>query len=666
MQYVTCASALKARALKSLVKPLVAAALVLAPLASLGSAQVVAYPAIPGTPLSTNYSVSVNGKSVPVELYNTPSGPVSFARFAFSGTANVLVTVSQPVSSFTLSPESYKVPATVAGKTISLTLANPRRLVLRNVSGVNEELFLLADAPEVNAPQLGRSGVTNALSIPGIDNSNVSDDSAAIDSAIVNLSNSGGGTLYFPSGVYNIQSSIDMKSNVTVYLAAGAVFQVPSYYNCCFENQGVVNFFDVTNAKLTGRGVINGNAINIPAANQYFHMIMTENASNIEIDDVLLFDQGITGMRLVNANNSAVRNVKIIVNTANTVSDGIDFDSSQYITIDNAFIYSSDDNTSQGGGTGIRHTIKDQSYLTVENSVLYNSRTGAAFKIGTTDPQNSINNITYSNIDIVDCVQMAAFYPTQGANIDTISLSNVHVDSLNDRLIELMIEIPTWETWDGRLGSIHNVSLNNVSSTSFGARDSAFQAYSATQNIQTVTFTNFSLAGQMISSAAASHIDMSSFVNNVTFNASAPTPTQPTPSSPIANGTYVMTNQYNGLVLDDPGFSTTSGTQLIQWSLNGGQNQKWAFTRQQNGSYIIKNVSSGLYVTDAGKTLQQVSRNGSTSQLWTVASAGTNLYTITNQSSHRMLDIPALSSAIGAGMVTASPDGGRDQVWSIK
>ena len=664
MQYVTCASAFKVRALKSLVKPLVAAALVLAPLASLGSAQVVAYPAIPGTPLSSNYSVSVNGKPIPVELYNTPSTAVSFARFAFTGTANVLVTVSQPVSSFTLSPESYKTPATVAGKTISLTLSNPRRLVLRNVSGVNEELFLLADAPEMNPPQLGQSGVTNALSIPGIDNSNISDDSAAINSAITNISSSGGGTLYFPGGVYNIQSSIDMKSNVTVYLAAGAVFQVPSYYNCCFENQGVVNFFDVSNAKLTGRGVINGNAINIPAANQYFHMIMTENASNIEIDDVLLFDQGITGMRLVNANNSAVRNVKIIVNTANTVSDGIDFDSSQYITVDNAFIYSSDDNTSQGAGTGIRHTIKDQYYLTVENSVLYNARTGAAFKIGTTDPQNSINNITYSNIDIVDCVQMAAFYPTQGANIDTISLSNVHVDALSDRLMEFMIEIPNWETWDGRLGYIHNVALNNVSSNSFGARDSAFQAYSATQNIQGVTFTNYSVAGQTITSAAASHIDMSSLVNNVTFSVSAPT--QPPPSSPIANGTHVMTNQYNGLVLDDPGFSTVSGAQLIQWSLNGGQNQKWTFTRQQNGSYIIKNASSGLYVTDAGNSLEQVSRNGSTSQLWTVASAGMNLYTITNQASHRMLDIPALSSAIGAGMVTASPDGGRDQVWSVK
>jgi polygalacturonase len=664
MQYLKCASALKTGALKSCIKLLVAAALVIAPVASLGSAQVIAYPAIPGTPLSSNYSVRVNGQSVPVELYETPSGPVSFARFAFTGTATLVVTLSQTITTYTLSPKSYNVPATVSGKTLSLTLATPRRLVLRNVNGVNEELFLLADGPEVNPPRLGQNGVTNALSVAGVDNSNTIDDSAAINAAITNISSNGGGTLYFPAGVYNIQSSIDMKSNVTVYLAAGAVFQVPSYYNCCFENQGVVNFFDVSNAKLSGRGVINGNAINIPNGNQYFHMIMTENAANIEIDDVLLFDQGITGMRLVNAKNSAIRNVKIIVNTANTVSDGIDFDSSQYITVDNAFIYSSDDNTSQGGGTGIRHTIKDQYYLTVENSVLYNSRTGAAFKIGTTDPQNSINNITYQNIDIVDCVQMAAFYPTQGANLDTISLSNVHVDTLADRLMEFIIEIPTWETWDGRLGYIHNVSLNNVSSRGVGVRDSLFQAYSATQNIQAITFTNYSVAGQMITSAGASHIDMSSFVSDVAFNVSAPP--QPSPASPIANGTYIMTNQYNGLVSDDPGFSSTSGAQLIQWSANGGQNQKWIFTVQQSGYYTIKNAFSGLYLTDQGNMAQQLFRNGSASQLWTLASAGTNLYTVTNKASGRRLDIPALSSAHGAGLVTGSPDGGLDQVWSVK
>ena len=40
------------------------------------------------------------------------------------------------------------------------------------------------------------------------------------------------------------------------------------------------------------------------------------------------------------------------------------------------------------------------------------------------------------------------------------------------------------------------------------------------------------------------------------------------------NGTVV--NPASGKCLDDPGFNTTNGTQLILWSCNGGNNQQWA------------------------------------------------------------------------------------------
>lgn len=41
------------------------------------------------------------------------------------------------------------------------------------------------------------------------------------------------------------------------------------------------------------------------------------------------------------------------------------------------------------------------------------------------------------------------------------------------------------------------------------------------------------------------------------------------------NGTYTFYNRKSGLVMDGPGASTSSGTQMIQWSASGGANQQW-------------------------------------------------------------------------------------------
>ncbi len=42
-----------------------------------------------------------------------------------------------------------------------------------------------------------------------------------------------------------------------------------------------------------------------------------------------------------------------------------------------------------------------------------------------------------------------------------------------------------------------------------------------------------------------------------------------------ADGTYTFMNRNSGLVLEDPGSSTTAGTQMDQWLSTGASNQKW-------------------------------------------------------------------------------------------
>ena len=85
----------------------------------------------------------------------------------------------------------------------------------------------------------------------------------------------------------------------------------------------------------------------------------------------------------------------------------------------------------------------------------------------------------------------------------------------------------------------------------------------------------------------------------------------------IANGSYTLSCFYNTEMLD------TSGALVVQNAPTGGNSQRWSFIYQGNGYYLLKNVASGLYLTDpSGQVgsvqLQQLAATGDGSQLWTL------------------------------------------------
>jgi hypothetical protein len=134
----------------------------------------------------------------------------------------------------------------------------------------------------------------------------------------------------------------------------------------------------------------------------------------------------------------------------------------------------------------------------------------------------------------------------------------------------------------------------------------------------------------------------------------------------LANGTYTITGRSNNYVLDDPAFSVASGTQIIQWSLNGDSNQLWRFMDNGSGQFTIQSAFSGLYLADVNGQLQQVAQNNGSSQLWTVKATASGIYTLTNVSTGRVIDNPASSTKQGTGMITYSANGGQNQNWAIK
>lgn len=59
-------------------------------------------------------------------------------------------------------------------------------------------------------------------------------------------------------------------------------------------------------------------------------------------------------------------------------------------------------------------------------------------------------------------------------------------------------------------------------------------------------------------------------------------------------------NVNNSLILDNPNGATTPGTNVIMWTNNEWDTQRWKFTHKGNGYYTSMNERSGLMLDNAG------------------------------------------------------------------
>ncbi|MFF8836946.1 RICIN domain-containing protein [Streptomyces sp. NPDC015130] len=135
----------------------------------------------------------------------------------------------------------------------------------------------------------------------------------------------------------------------------------------------------------------------------------------------------------------------------------------------------------------------------------------------------------------------------------------------------------------------------------------------------------------------------------------------------IADGDHTLTA--SGKALDNPGHSTTPGTQLVTWTPNGGANQTWRFTRGADGSYQLANAESGLCAdvdggsTTAGAKVIQWNCTGGANQRWTVTRLASGAYTVTSVKSGLLLT--ATSTANGAPVTQQPGNGSALQQWTI-
>lgn len=134
---------------------------------------------------------------------------------------------------------------------------------------------------------------------------------------------------------------------------------------------------------------------------------------------------------------------------------------------------------------------------------------------------------------------------------------------------------------------------------------------------------------------------------------------------------YRFINQNSGQAMDVNGASTVSGTKVIQWPQNGGNNQQWTITDNGSGYYKILNRNSGQSLdvdggsTTSGAGIVQMPFTGGNSQQWKLTSTGTGIYKAINRNSSNVLDVDGASVANGANVVQSASTTATSQQWRI-
>ncbi|ETT77125.1 glycoside hydrolase family protein [Paenibacillus sp. FSL R7-277] len=324
---------------------------------------------------SSVYSLKVNNENVPVVKY-LPD--YDYAQFSFEGTISLEVTADKPITSYSISPLAKNITGTVNGNKLTFTLSASTYVIVDINTPANEDpnekdpdkrrkrLVIAADPLETDIPASSGPGIYNVTAAPyNADKTGATITSGAIQQAIDAASQAGGGTVYIPAGVYK-SSNLTLKSNVTFYLAGGAVivgtgrgedyrndFRKDSISDGTYFIRTATNSVNIT---MRGRGTIDGKGIemrkrkmtNPPATHKQGegfinNLVVPMATSNFKFDGLTLRDGGFWAFLVVRSDNVTITNYKGYQDLFTLEDDAIDINESQNVLVKHALAISDDD-----------------------------------------------------------------------------------------------------------------------------------------------------------------------------------------------------------------------------------------------------------------------------------------------------------------------------------
>ncbi len=317
---------------------------------------------------------------------------------------------------------------------------------------------------------------------------------AALQSAIDACATSGGGRVLVLAGKYKI-GTIWLRSRVELHLELGAELiasenlddynPLDAYeqnWGCIAEGwvgKHLIIAHEIENCALTGFSTVNGNlhafAYRVDSAKDKVYgwcngrsllkdakktrpgqLICFIECKNVRVQDITIMDSPCWSCFLHGCEYVQIRGVKIQNPIWMLNTDGIDIDSSRYVTVSDCLIETGDDAiTLRADEARVKNKDMHCEYVTVTNCVL---STGiCAFRIGV--GTGVIRHARIHGIVIrhaLNVVQLCTAYGENGqANIEDVHFSDISADR-TDRLLQAFAKNGAY---------IRNVSIENVQTT---------------------------------------------------------------------------------------------------------------------------------------------------------------------------------------------------------
>ena len=421
-------------------------------------------PAPAGEEVSKKFSVSVEGKEAPV--YTAKVAPAddarrwkamddiahsgdyfdmaAFASFDMSGPVAVTVTCPVAVKSVRILPTSLGLAAKVQeadAKKFSFTLSGPRNVTIEVNDDWSGSLHVFANPFEADPPRP--------------DDPNV---------------------IYFGPGMHDIQKSVTVGDNKTVYIAGGAVLRARGWGGPVFMLQG-------DHITLRGRGIIDGTLCPIHSRN-----LLMVRGKDIALEGVVLRDSSTWNVPIRQSDRVTVTNIKVLGCRAN--SDGIDICNSRDVTVDGCFLRTLDDLVvvKSDKGQGEVHKV------VVKNCVLWN-QVAHALSVGA-ELRDNIDDVLFTDCDVIHDKGREwtlRVYHCDSAVVSNIRFENIRIEE-SRKLISLWIGTAVWSKESDR-GHIKNVSFENIRAAGDPLRVE-LKGFDAGHAIEGVSFRDVQLNGK--------------------------------------------------------------------------------------------------------------------------------------------------------------------------
>lgn len=433
------------------------------------NATVVTYPAPDNVTLNKTYTVEVrqsgNTAWLPVDVYavkvdETIGGAhniriVSMAYFDFDGEVDVRVTSNDlVVNDAKVRPLSYSIPVNIDGNTFTFTLDKPRNLSVE----VNGEIF--------NNLQLFANPI---------------DEDRPSEKELKRLRKNKTYHYYGPG--YHKLETLTLGSGETLYVAGGAVID------------GDVQVINADNVKILGRGMI------YPERKIG---VMVKESRNVEVNGIFTTQCAVGG-----SDSIKVENVKVM--SYYGWGDGFNVFASNNVTYKHIFARTSDDCTTiyatrKGFKGGCRNISTEDAVLWADVAHPFMiGLHGSAAELGADAPADTITDIVYRNVDVIDMHEnqidyQGVFAILAGDNniVRNITFEDIRIENFRrGKLID--IRIPWNKKYCAAPGQcIENVLFKDIYYNGDRSELSLIIGYDETRRIKGVTFDNLIINGEHI------------------------------------------------------------------------------------------------------------------------------------------------------------------------